>query len=643
MSTSAASEPGSLPSRHPRDQMRPYQYKQLALGVIMRLAFKLRMVIFGSSALNVYLHPLFWFEAQDMDLLLAVEPDAMSADTTERLCHLFTAELYKAADNANVLYPRLALSTLFHNGMFTLHVRVADMDVADITLAPQHSRDHMDALFPVQFTQVAGVGHVRVLSLEELLHRIACTVQCAPLADGTQPIRREHNLWRVRKDTQRLQRLRILSSQGYLRAKPNAWAADPRSSDVACAADRGDGVLMPTGFGFKLDASIACVDIGIAAAAKTDQTLSQTTFPVARVNGTGIATLRATVTRFAADMDASMTRLAARAEKSLTRNRGRLLMLQRRCKLVAQAQQLAAQQTADMAGELLQTFQTQSDSLHRLRLLVAQHLDDVPICAVPRKYAANLDTYLKDYTFHLDDAIAHSAPPFTMFEENDELVRHTDASTMVRHVLFAAYVSFLNIIDTRRARQAHRVALNGRECTDICTCGRSVQHSRVLSPVDEFVERAARAGGVIRPTCVHFTHRPDSDIMPPVMQIHRHRYTSSEDEFATDHSVLAPVMPLDHMEAHVMMSMLGNVTSFCTAPLLRRLHASADAHHTIRHALVDVDAKILSVQTSFDAASTGAISVLQLLQKRQSDVAKIGSISTTPQDVLKKKSRKKRH
>ena len=181
----------------------------------------IELVLYGATALNVYVDPAFHFETHDLDFFCTADnQDAFNS----ALC-VFVVTLQQSLTDVNEgsWDNRVSVrqSAYVHGKPTTAKVCIGNTHVADLTMHTASQRDAVQAKFPretVSFkTSCFLEFDVRVASLNELLHRMASTINNTPCVDGIfidalSPDTATHIMQqqRVLKDSKRLDRLMLI-------------------------------------------------------------------------------------------------------------------------------------------------------------------------------------------------------------------------------------------------------------------------------------------------------------------------------------------------------------------------------------------------------------------------------------------------
>lgn len=195
------------------------------------------VVLTGSCALNVYLPLEYAFDVGDIDLFLHYELD----DDThrEQLLHDFVGNLdrqYKAI-LASHKYAHAAVairvSNFWHSGAMTYQLSYGPVHFADVTAVPYSRIGSLFSRFPRTVVDVTLPNDemgppmtLAIASLEELLHRIVCTLRCSKTLDGFTGISASVNAWRIAKDGKRLRRFYDLYKRRLVSGTPRTWTMD---------------------------------------------------------------------------------------------------------------------------------------------------------------------------------------------------------------------------------------------------------------------------------------------------------------------------------------------------------------------------------------------------------------------------------
>ena len=195
------------------------------------------VVLTGSCALNLYLPPAYAIDTQDIDLFLhylsdgddsTSHRDALLQELLDDMSRQFHGIAARFKYTTTVM--KLHVGNLWHSGAMTYQLSYGGVHFADITAVPYHRLDLLCHTFPRTSAEVklpnddtAPVLYIAVASLEELLHRIVCTLTCKRTLDGFNGISAATNAWRIAKDAKRLQRVYELFNARQLCIAPQRW------------------------------------------------------------------------------------------------------------------------------------------------------------------------------------------------------------------------------------------------------------------------------------------------------------------------------------------------------------------------------------------------------------------------------------
>ena len=194
------------------------------------------LVLTGSTAINSYID-LLTLHANDVDWFLTCLHDPAVIDAcVEDLCNLLDDLVQQWAANVPELYACVPLAqsreVVMHGRVPTIKLAYNRVHVCDITLVSPAMSAAVERVLPRRVMDVtvpmpaAGRLVVKVVSVEEILHRIVCTITKCPTVDEfAVPVL---NGWRIAKDKHRLLRLMVLHRHGLLRTAPRLWVLDDR-------------------------------------------------------------------------------------------------------------------------------------------------------------------------------------------------------------------------------------------------------------------------------------------------------------------------------------------------------------------------------------------------------------------------------
>jgi hypothetical protein len=210
------------------DYVPVHTWKAWGRAAVLHAVAAVGGIVYGSTALNLYVPPQYEFHAQDVDAYIVATSAGHFDTAIAQLVEHVRAGLRTRSGGIHCY-----VSTAFHfpHANVTVTLAVNGAHIADFTrqLWPNPIR----SLFPAEVVTVTDTAveayALSVLSLDELKHRLVATVCSLPYADGAPALPPAHNAWRIGKDGMRLQRLLELEARGQVSAQPrelalNAWA-----------------------------------------------------------------------------------------------------------------------------------------------------------------------------------------------------------------------------------------------------------------------------------------------------------------------------------------------------------------------------------------------------------------------------------
>jgi hypothetical protein len=212
-----------LTGLHDRDFIPSEKWKQLAEIAVLKVVGQLgpsRAVLYGSLALNAYLDPIFQYEHSDLDVILVVNTPAEYDRLLTDLAAAIKTELAAAIHVTSL--PAVECVYTFHGSDVTARLSVKKVHIADVTrqLAAQAAR--VVSAYPRKAVQVHGLKKpIGIVSVEEILHRLECTVAGTPCVDQSFIPSVDDNAARVCKDRKRLGRLLYLKERRQLYCNPH--------------------------------------------------------------------------------------------------------------------------------------------------------------------------------------------------------------------------------------------------------------------------------------------------------------------------------------------------------------------------------------------------------------------------------------
>ena len=210
-------------------------------------------VLTGSCALNLYMPPSYAIDTQDIDFFMHYA----EGDDVDGALRVFVADV--ASEFRSVAFRNkydttqllLRVTELWHSGCTTYQLYYGHVHFADVTTVPYKRIVTLLRTFPRTVVTVVpphGAAspplHVAVASLEELLHRIVCTVKCVQTVDGFNGMAATINAWRIAKDGKRLQRFYDLFKRRLVAVVPQTWLMDT-ATPYTHSVPIDDAVCMP--------------------------------------------------------------------------------------------------------------------------------------------------------------------------------------------------------------------------------------------------------------------------------------------------------------------------------------------------------------------------------------------------------------
>ena len=212
-----------LSGLYDRDFIPHEKWKQLAEAAVLKVVGQLgpsRAVLYGSLALNAYLDPIFQYEHSDLDVILVVNTPAEYDRLLRDMSEAVKTEL-AAATGQSALHGVECVYT-FHGSDVTARLSVKKVHIADVTRQLATQAAAVSGVYPRKLVQVHGVKEpIGIVSVEEILHRLQCTVAGTPCVDQSFIPLVSDNAARVCKDRKRLGRLLYLKQQRQLHSKPH--------------------------------------------------------------------------------------------------------------------------------------------------------------------------------------------------------------------------------------------------------------------------------------------------------------------------------------------------------------------------------------------------------------------------------------
>ena len=240
-----------------------WKHRELTQAAALRAAARCSMVLYGATALNLYLESPFRFETRDLDFFLAANGlEEFYTKVTE-----FKAAMQDALDKLGAKQMVVTDRPMaFVSGRpATVKMFVGTVHVADVTMHSHAQIAAVEARFKRESVDVVTDAlepfTLRVASLNELLHRMAATVRGLPCVDGfymdvsaEDPAVQDMQRARVHKDCLRLDR--IMYAHG-MNQKHVQWRPSPLIASCATLKCAAYELRTP----LRVDADIAFPDI----------------------------------------------------------------------------------------------------------------------------------------------------------------------------------------------------------------------------------------------------------------------------------------------------------------------------------------------------------------------------------------------
>lgn len=243
-----------------------HTWKTWAMAAAVHAVYAVGGILYGSSALNLYLPPQYEFYAQDIDAYVVASTPAHFDALLKQLYEHVRAGCAARSGGAPC---SITTAFRFPHASLTVTLSINGVQFADITrqLWPNPVR----VLFPVETVLVVDEAakpyYLSVISLDEIKHRLVATVHSLPYADGGEALSPEANGWRIGKDGLRLQRIMELEASGLVLHQPRDWHVNafpaPTPTTVVWAGHGDRSYCMPVPLTFTL--------LGVAAVPAEEQ------------------------------------------------------------------------------------------------------------------------------------------------------------------------------------------------------------------------------------------------------------------------------------------------------------------------------------------------------------------------------------
>lgn len=193
------------------------------------------VVLTGSCALNAYLPVEYAFDIQDIDLFLHYDDERDRDDLLREFVTNLDRQYKVISTNRKYGHATVALrvSNFWHSGAMTYQLTYGTVHFADVTAVPYGRIGVLFSRFPRTVVDVVLPNDeagppitLAIASLEELLHRIVCTIRCSKTLDGFTGISASVNAWRIAKDGKRLRRFYDLFKRRLVTMVPRTWTMD---------------------------------------------------------------------------------------------------------------------------------------------------------------------------------------------------------------------------------------------------------------------------------------------------------------------------------------------------------------------------------------------------------------------------------
>ena len=216
-----------------------WRQRQLAHIIALHaLSSEPRCVLYGATAINLYLDPAFWIDTLDLDVLCEASTDAEFNELVanmELALHQSLGELHMEEQFWDCRIT-VKCSAVLAGCPRTVKLYIGALHVMDLSWHTAAQVKAIEQRYPRERAHVVTSAFspfdITVCSLNELLHRMACTVRNVPCADGLfvdalspDDALHAYQQQRVRKDSMRLDRITLLHAmgRGYVRWSPRTW------------------------------------------------------------------------------------------------------------------------------------------------------------------------------------------------------------------------------------------------------------------------------------------------------------------------------------------------------------------------------------------------------------------------------------
>lgn len=212
------------------------------------------VVMYGSCAADRYVAPCMRFgelgHRQDMDLFLVVDDDYVHPTVLDEFVKAVGSCISQVS---NVLDRALTWTVnMACNSLYTAHLHMQGVHFCDVTLVSKTCNARLQDRFPrkscrVELPLLSKSGSLLIISLDEVLHRMAAIVASVPLVDDLPILPSTFNGAAIAKNATRLSRMKWLLSLGMVCFQP-AEINFTHDCDVLLPTVSVDGAMMPAFF-----------------------------------------------------------------------------------------------------------------------------------------------------------------------------------------------------------------------------------------------------------------------------------------------------------------------------------------------------------------------------------------------------------
>ena len=189
-------------------------------------------VLYGSSAMNLYVPPQYRWQTQDIDVFVVCDTPNEFEPVVSHLMERVHSSLMTLSHN---IRPALSLHMKFRhtdrNEHVTMSMSLNGRHVADFTRQLRSVSNRVTAVFPTKIANILcplfGSFTISTVSIDESKHRLCATVACAPYIDGSEAMSADTNKWRIEKDSLRLRRILELEQRQLLLSDPCDFELGP--------------------------------------------------------------------------------------------------------------------------------------------------------------------------------------------------------------------------------------------------------------------------------------------------------------------------------------------------------------------------------------------------------------------------------